>query len=132
MYDRGAAVEGRVHAVGLPELLGPWGKRLVERYAVRTVGGRGVQRGPRRLHLRHPEPGHWLGGLHEPATGSHCAAQGSHRPIVEKLPMPVTYIYGEHDWMDPEAACSAADAASMALLRRCCRRQPLHFIDQPE
>ena len=74
-------MEGRVHAVGLPELFGAVGQaagRKICGAAVRS-GGRGVQRGSRRLHLRHPKFRYWLGGLDEPATGSHRAAQGPHR-----------------------------------------------------
>ena len=95
---------------GFLNFLGPWGKRLVERYAVRRYG------------LADEEYNEALAdyiyaiqslGIGSAASMNQLLAPIAQpkvpiAPIVEKLPMPVTYIYGEHDWMNPGSGVASA------------------------
>jgi len=50
---------------------------------------------------------------------SHLLAPGAHarRPLVDRiqaLTMPITFVYGEHDWMDPEGGSEAVERLRQA------------------
>jgi pimeloyl-ACP methyl ester carboxylesterase len=53
-------------------------------------------------------------------------------PIVETLPMPVTYIYGESDWMDPKSGVASAARCCDGACRVLPGAGHYVFIDQPE
>ena len=119
---------------GFLRSLGPWGKRIVERYAVRRYGladeaynaaladyifsiqsvGAGSERAMNQL----------LAPIAQPRVPI--------APIVETLPMPVTYIYGESDWMDPKSGVASAARCCDGACRVLPGAGHYVFIDQPE
>jgi abhydrolase domain-containing protein 5 len=120
---------------GFLNFLGPWGKRLVERYAVRRYG------------LADEEYNEALAdyiyaiqslGIGSAASMNQLLAPIAQpkvpiAPIVEKLPMPVTYIYGEHDWMDPRSGVASAARCRVDGVARVLPGGGHYiFIDQPE
>ena len=128
-------MEGRVHAVGLPELFGALGQAAGGKIcgpAVR-LGGRGVLEALADYIYAIAKPRCWFLSSMNQVRGLPSASPTiPSRPLVEKLPMPVTYrCTGEHDWMDPRSGPLRPDAASTAL-----QGAPsvcgYIFIDQPE
>ena len=120
---------------GFLNFLGPWGKRLVERYAVRRYGLADEE--------YNEALADYIYAIQSLGTGSAASMNQllapiaqprvPIAPIVEKLPMPVTYIYGEHDWMNPgSGVASAARCRVDGVARVLPGGGHYIFIDQPE
>ena len=120
---------------GFLNFLGPWGKRLVERYAVRRYGLADEE--------YNEALADYIYAIQSLGTGSSASMNQllapiaqprvPIAPIVEKLPMPVTYIYGEHDWMNPgSGVASAARCRTDGVARVLPGGGHYIFIDQPE
>ena len=119
---------------GFLNFLGPWGKRLVERYAVRRYGLADEE--------YNEALADYIYAIQSLGTGSSASMNQllapiaqprvPIAPIVEKLPMPVTYIYGEHDWMNPGSGVASAARCHDGVARVLPGGGHYIFIDQPE
>jgi len=119
--------------------LGPWGKRLVEAYAGRRfkLDDEDAEQLGEYIHAVNA-----LRGSSEQAMNKLLAPIAQPRmpiaPIVEAIPkaVPVTYIYGESDWMNPASGDHSAARRRAAGGDGECIILPKGghyiFIDQPD
>lgn len=115
LYDAAVGLwEAGYHPAALVRSLGPFGKRLVEKYARRRFNS-GIPLSEAEAEAL----GEYLYGVNGlPGSSERCMNQllapiAQPRvpiaPIVEALDMPVTYVYGETDWMNPTYGSASAE-----------------------
>ncbi|KAF8057920.1 1-acylglycerol-3-phosphate O-acyltransferase [Scenedesmus sp. PABB004] len=103
--------------------LGPWGPGLVERYVSGRFSMHGLPLSEREREALTP---YFYGITAQRGSGEyalrHILAPGAwaYAPLAERLlqlEVPVSFIYGEHDWMNPAAGQAVADALDAARRR---------------
>lgn len=111
-----AAWEGGITPGGIIRTLGPYGKRMVEGYTRRRFQSRGhhftedeVQAFQAYMYhvLAAPGSGEFaLNKILEPFAFPRAPLEDR----MHELKVPITFVYGQYDWMDPKAAARVCDS----------------------
>ena len=114
LYDLASRLwEDGYHPAAVVRALGPWGKRLVENYAARRfrcvvpLSDDEAAALGEYLHACNSLPGSSEKCMNQ-LLGPIAQPRQPIAPLVEDLACPVSFIYGEHDWMQPASGANVA------------------------